>query len=903
MPNKPLTISSSNITRFFLLFIVLLVTAISLYGYNYTNAYLTGKKHALNTIANALQKRIDNYRYITYQIYDRFGNTQELVVDPNWQETRLSPDVYYVEKLHKKTDALIFGAHDNNTLGMIANISDYLDNRWGAEHENYAMYYLNGQDNSLSLVTTQPLKELTTRFKESYLTSSAEDRRAEMLQQANMLDERESFSDLRKQRFQNAYSFSILTTFNQPGHLATVIAFDLPINDIIPFNMARSSFQLLANEDDDLDDGALPTEATNNTVSTLNGSWLTFSTPLPNAPLKVVYRLSVINLAIDMLRNNIWLLAVNLLLLILAMTGLYFIRHRYIRPSESMAVELGSSRALNQEIVANLPSGLLVYNFANNEVVISNKIADHLLPHLSLQKIAHMAEQHHGVIQATVNNEVYEIRIFRSRLSPETYLFLLSDQDKEVMVNKRLQQARREYDKNVQARKLMLHNLGIELNQPIRQLQGLTDRLRTQADPEQQQNLLDQLAVESSSVLGLIDNITLLTRLETHDWQPSRQPFNPSVLIDELIQEALPMINQKGLTLFNHYHLDMAQSYMGDANALRKAISLLIHYATITTSYGKITLVVEHEAERPDQLIFQINDTGSGISNEEISNLNYPFLSQTLVDRFNHGSGLTFFLCNQLCKRLNGQLDIRSKVDIGTRYTIRVPMEIVHPQEEDAQEEKLLDGVTTLLDITSEEVRGIVTHWLQVYGANCIIADDRPVNRDYDVLLTDNPQRADDYTLLLASDEPGWQQLEKRYIRVNYNLSGAMIDAILLLIEQQLTALDQEESPHPLSTDDFQLYEKQLKSNDYYGLFIDTVPDDVKKLYTAAGSNDLESLSQTAHRLKGVFAMLNLLPGKQLCESLEQHIADGDALKIENNISQIDFFVSRLLQQGSQQHE
>ena len=51
-----------------------------------------------------------------------------------------------------------------------------------------------------------------------------------------------------------------------------------------------------------------------------------------------------------------------------------------------------------------------------------------------------MAEQHHGVIQATVNNEVYEIRIFRSQLSPDTYLFLMHDQDKEVMVNKRLQQ-------------------------------------------------------------------------------------------------------------------------------------------------------------------------------------------------------------------------------------------------------------------------------------------------------------------------------------------------------------------------------------------------------------------------------------------------------------------------------
>ncbi|VEI20381.1 Sensor-like histidine kinase RcsD [Serratia plymuthica] len=900
MQNKQLTISSSNITRFFLLFTVLLTIAIGLYGYNYTNAWLAEKKYALNGIADGLQKRIDTYRYITYQIYDKFGNTPSLSSDPNLQETRLRPDVYYVEKPHKKTDAVIFGSHDDNTLAMIVRISDYLDTSWGAKSENYAMYYLNGQDNSLSLITTQPLKELASRFRESYLTTSAEDRRAEMLQQANMLDERESFSGLRKQRFQNAYSFSIRTTFNQPGHLATVIAFDLPINDIIPINMARSNFMLLPDETD-LDDSTLPVETAANASVSLSASWVEFSAPLPNAPLKVVYRVSALNLAIDLLRNNVWLIAINLLLLALSMIGIYSIRRQYIRPSESMAVELEAERALNQEIIASLPSGLLVYSFASNSVIASNKIAQHLLPHLSLQKIAHMAEQHHGVIQATVNNEVYEIRIFRSQLSPETYLFLLNDQDKEVMVNKRLQQARREYDKNVQARKLMLHNLGIELNQPVRQMHDLADRLRTQPDEERQQTLLNQLVAESASVLGLIENITLLTRLETQDWQPSRQPFSPAALIDELLLEALPAINQKGLSLFNHVNLDVEQQYIGDANALRKVLSLLVHYAIITTAYGKISLVIDHEPEHQDRLVFHINDTGSGISNEEISNLNYPFLSQTLVDRFNHGSGLTFFLCNQLCKKLNGQLDIRSKVDIGTRYTIRVPMEMERKDTE--AQEKLLDGVTALLDVTSEEVRGIVTTLLHAYGASCIIADDRQVNRDYDVLLTDTPQRADDYTLLLTTDEMGWQQLEKRYIRVNYNLSGAMIDAVLMLIEQQMAALDQEEIALSLTADDIQLYEKQLKSSDYYGLFVDTVPDDVKKLYTEAGSSDFNALSQTAHRLKGVFAMLNLLPGKQLCESLEQHIADGDALKIENNISQIDFFVSRLLQQGSQQHE
>ncbi|AJJ22849.1 phosphotransferase RcsD [Yersinia enterocolitica] len=896
MQNNSLSTSSANITRCFWLFIVLLLITVGLYGYNYTNAYLTEKKHALSYIATGLQQRIEDYRYHTYQIYD-FANNPN-ISDKNIlsaQEVRLRPDIYYIEKPRRKTDAVIFGNHEPATLAMTLQLSDYLDSHWGAQNDTYSMYYLNGQDNSLTLITTQALKEVTSRFKESYLTAAAESRRAEMLQQANTLDERESFSPLRKLRFQNAYYFTIRTTFNHPGHLATVIAFDLPINDLIPPNMARSNF-LLQPDKTPINEGMAPEDTAAASV-TLNGYWVEISAPLANTSLKIVYRVPVTVLAIDLLRNNFWLILSNILLLALAVLGIYFIRRQFVRPSTDMLDQLEAQKSLSQEIITSLPQGLLVYNFSSNVVVASNQIADNLMPHLNLQKIAHMAEQHHGVIQGTVNNEVYEIRMFRSKFSPETYLFLLHDQDKEVLVNKRLQQARREYDKSLQARKLMLHNLGIELNQPINNLNQTAKELQNTTDPAVQHELARKLAEQSESIIELIDNITLLTRLETQDWQPEQHSFSLSALIDGLLLDVLPAINQKGLTLFNHYLVGLDQNYIGDEKVLRKILSLLLHYSVITTAYGKITLNVDHEPGHPEQLIIQITDTGVGISDEEISNLNYPFLSQTLADRYNHSSGLTFFLCNQLCKKLNGQLEIRSKVDIGTRYTIRVTIAIQNEQEE--EQEKLLDGVTVLLDITSEEVRSIITTLLNSFGANCIIVDDRLPGRDYDVMVTDNPQHYDNYTLLLASDEPGMQQLQDNYIRVNYNLGSAVIDAILLLIEQQISSDEHIEKPESIAADDINAYEQQLKSSDYYSLFVETVPVDLKKLYTELQQRDFISLSQTAHRLKGVFAMLNLLIGKQLCETLEQHIADGDRLKIENSISQIDSFVTRLLQQGN----
>ncbi len=378
----------------------------------------------------------------------------------------------------------------------------------------------------------------------------------------------------------------------------------------------------------------------------------------------------------------------------------------------------------------------------------------------------------------------------------------------------------------------------------------------------------------------------------------------------------MPKINQKGLVLLNHFEVSPLNHYIGDATAVKKILSLLLDYAIVATSLGKITLTSEQDPEHPDQLIFHITDTGCGLSKEELSNLNYPFLSQTLVDRFNHGSGLTFYLCNQLCKKLGGQLEIRSKIDIGTRYTVRIKqtLEAVDTEAE-AADEGLLDDVTLLLDITADEVRGMVTRVMSAYGAICIVADERQPTREYDVLLTDNAQNSDSFTLLLTSDELGFQKLEKRYIRVNYNIGSALIDATLLLIEQQLLEEAEQDTtysdPNSIENsangnsdsgtgeDEIDAYVKQLLASDYYPLFVDTVPEDLEKLYNENQRRDFTSLSQTAHRLKGVFAMLNLTPGKQLCEKLEQHLAEGEVLMISDNINQIDSFVSRLLQQGS----
>ncbi len=142
-----------------------------------------------------------------------------------------------------------------------------------------------------------------------------------------------------------------------------------------------------------------------------------------------------------------------------------------------------------------------------------------------------------------------------------------------------------------------------------------------------------------------------------------------------------------------------------------------------------------------------------------------------------------------------------------------------------------------MVDVTSAEIRRIVTRQLESWGATCITPDERLISQDYDIFLTDNPSNLTASGLLLSDDEVWRTQDRPGQLCVNFNMSNAMQEAaILQLIEQQLAQEEVTESP--LGGDE----NAQLHASGYYALFVDTVPDDVKRLYTEIEPGDFAAL-------------------------------------------------------------
>lgn len=111
------------------------------------------------------------------------------------------------------------------------------------------------------------------------------------------------------------------TTFNQPWHLATVVAFDLPINDLIPPDMPLDSFRL--DPDNSTQNMRTPPdkEGAESVSISFNGSKIEISSSLNSTGMRLVWQVPFGTLLLDTLQNILLPLLLNIGLLALALFG------------------------------------------------------------------------------------------------------------------------------------------------------------------------------------------------------------------------------------------------------------------------------------------------------------------------------------------------------------------------------------------------------------------------------------------------------------------------------------------------------------------------------------------------------------------------------------------------------
>jgi signal transduction histidine kinase len=253
-----------------------------------------------------------------------------------------------------------------------------------------------------------------------------------------------------------------------------------------------------------------------------------------------------------------------------------------------------------------------------------------------------------------------------------------SHSELELEVKRHLQTAREfgeateEAQRAVRAKSEFLSNMSHELRTPLNAIIGFSEMLMDETAPDDQ-SFADLQAINGAGyrLLGLINELLDLSKLEAGKMELHVEPFPLSKLVDEIAQEWCEPIAENG----NEFRVDCAADLgevVGDAAKLRRAVSNLLSNAAKYTRGGRVTLAVSNEGGR---VMVAVSDTGPGISADRMLNIFETFGKHdgetSSIYRDDPGLGLP--LGQRLCRLMNGELTADSELGRGSCFTIRIP--------------------------------------------------------------------------------------------------------------------------------------------------------------------------------------------------------------------------------------
>lgn len=874
----------NNLRKLLIVLLTLLIISFISLIYSSSSAIVEQQGSSLGSFTHSLQNRIEKYRYISWQIFDSATQGTTATLPGPVNQSTLQPGIFAVSTSSPKIETLIFGEHELATQNLAAQISQYTETLWASAKLTWALYYLNGEDNSLAVITNGHLIKTLNRYEGRNIAASIAGRRNEMLQQANTLDEKESFSALRRNQLLSRGAFITLrTTFNQPGHLATILAVDLPLDDLNNNALDLSDLQIHN------DESVTKKSAKGSYFLNLSALSIDLLRPVSGAPLTVTYHLPLMTVFHAMIDELLPVYLILIALILLTAGALFFVHENKAQPTNKVDPWVEKLQQFTQELVKNFPMGYLIYDANQGKILLSNEMSDHLVQHLNFKKMVDMSSNPFELLQVTVNNEIYQVRHHTSQIISHYHIFTFREQNREQLVSQQLQNAQAMLEKNHTLRRQFFKQLSNTFSRPMHQVDAAVAELLVTTPTLLPHSLLQGVR----SLSRLTRNIEMLNTVESGKYLVNRQSVDLQQILDDVIAENQPMITEKAVLLVVDNSELTQSTRLGDGTLIFQIITTVLRYSIENTVWGKIKLKISQSAEFADRLLLEIVDTGPGLSAQEQENIDFPFISAVSAKVADYSTSLDLFFCKQLLALFDSALTIESKSHIGTRYQ----MQLVLPPENDVTEDegKLLEDVRVLVSIVADDIRHIVCRQLLRWGAKYDFPEDRYSGQQCDLMITDDVEQLDDWGVLLSTNAELLVS-DPRQRQANVNISRSILDAIMALIEQQIGEDVISQGEEAVSTS---LWE----SSEYYSIFEQTVKEDMDKLRSEITQDDYSALALTAHRLKGVFAMLNLQKGKTICEKIESQIEQHQKLNITNSISELQNYVDSLLQQGSQKNE
>ncbi|HYE47689.1 MAG TPA: ATP-binding protein [Caulobacter sp.] len=223
-----------------------------------------------------------------------------------------------------------------------------------------------------------------------------------------------------------------------------------------------------------------------------------------------------------------------------------------------------------------------------------------------------------------------------------------------------------------QAKSVFLANMSHEIRTPLNAVLGMAQVMEGDDLSARQRDRLGLIRDAGQTLLGVLNDILDLSRIEAGQLAISPAPFELETLARGALLGFEGQARAKGVELTLDLPKEVAGWWRGDAQRIRQIVSNLVSNAVKFTEAGSVRLVVARTGEG---LRFSVADTGPGIAPDILSGLFARFAqADASVTRRHGGTGLGLAISRELAELMGGTLSAVSTPGEGSRFSLDLPM-------------------------------------------------------------------------------------------------------------------------------------------------------------------------------------------------------------------------------------
>lgn len=279
-----------------------------------------------------------------------------------------------------------------------------------------------------------------------------------------------------------------------------------------------------------------------------------------------------------------------------------------------------------------------------------------------------------------VNGRQFKIRVYPvyQNGALERHITVLADQTDAIAYQRTLSDALESARKANAAKSDFLSHMSHEIRTPMNAIIGMTTIAMSRLDdPARVEDCLGKIAQSSRHLLGLINDVLDMSKIEGGKLSIAHEPFNFRMAIQAVVNLIQPQAQERE----QNFEISLSEvdeeELCGDVLRLNQILLNILSNAVKFTPAGGAVRLEIHQLHKKNNTIrfrFIIRDTGIGMSRAFLSRLYRPFEQATASTSTTFGgTGLGMAITKNLVSLMGGGITVKSREGEGTEFTVELP--------------------------------------------------------------------------------------------------------------------------------------------------------------------------------------------------------------------------------------